>query len=144
MPGKVNPTQAEALTMVCAQVFGNDLAITIGGASGNFELNVCRPLIAHNVLHSLRLLGDACASFTAHCVVGIEPDRRRIAAHLQASLMLVTALSPHIGYDRAAAIAKKAHAEGTSLREAALGLGLVSGEHFDAWVRPEAMIRPGA
>ncbi|MGE5161385.1 MAG: class II fumarate hydratase [Betaproteobacteria bacterium] len=140
MPGKVNPTQCEALVMVAAQVMGNDVAVAIGGASGQFELNTAKPLIAHNVLQSVRLLADAMASFDVHCARGIEPDRRRIAALLSQSLMLVTALSPHIGYDKAAAIAKKAHADGTSLREAALASGTVTAEQFDEWVRPERMV----
>jgi fumarate hydratase class II len=140
MPGKVNPTQCEALVMVAAQVMGNDVAVAIGGASGQFELNTAKPLIAHNVLQSVRLLADAMASFDAYCAQGIEPDRRRIGALLSQSLMLVTALSPHIGYDKAAAIAKKAHAEGTSLRAAALALGTVTAEQFDEWVRPERMV----
>ncbi len=142
MPGKVNPTQCEALTMVCAQVVGNDMAVTIGGMSGNFELNVYKPLIIHNVLRSCRLLADACASFREHCAEGIEPDERRIAELLERSLMLVTALNTKIGYDAAAKIAKKAHAEGTTLREAALSLGLVTAGQFDEWVRPEDMIGP--
>jgi fumarate hydratase, class II len=141
MPGKVNPTQCEALTMVAAQVMGNDVAVTIGGASGNFELNVYKPLIAHNALSSIRLLGDAAASFDEHCARGIEPDRARIADNLGKSLMLVTALAPLLGYDAAARIAKKAHAEGTTLREAAIALGSLTGEAFDEAVRPEAMIR---
>ncbi len=140
MPGKVNPTQCEALTMVCCQVMGNDVALSIGGAMGNFELNVFKPLIAHNFLQSVRLLGDAMASFDQHCAQGIVADQQRIAALLGQSLMLVTALNPHIGYDKAAAIAKHAHAKGLSLREAALELGLVSGADFDAWVRPEKMV----
>ncbi len=140
MPGKVNPTQCEAMTMVCAQVLGNDVAIGIGGASGNFELNVFKPLIIHNFLQSARLLGDAMLSFDTHCARGIEPNRARIKALLENSLMLVTALNPHIGYDRAAEIAKHAHANGISLREAALALGHVSAEEFDAWVKPERMI----
>ena len=139
MPGKVNPTQCEALTMVCARVFGNDVAVNIGGASGNFELNVYRPLIAQAVLQSTRLLADAAASFDEHCARGIEPRLERIAELLDRSLMLVTALNPHIGYDRAAEIAKKAHAEGTTLKEAALSLGHVTEAQFDAWVRPERM-----
>ncbi len=139
MPGKVNPTQAEALTMLCAQVMGNDVAINIGGASGNFELNVYKPLIIHNFLQSARLLADGVSSFDEHCAAGIEPRRERIAALLANSLMLVTALNPHIGYDKAAEIAKKAHREGSSLRQAALALGYVTAEQFDAWVRPEAM-----
>jgi fumarate hydratase class II len=144
MPGKVNPTQCEAMTMLCAQVLGNDVAIGLGAASGNFELNVFQPLVAHNLLQSLRLLADGMASFERHCAAGIEPDRARIAALLERSLMLVTALAPHIGYERAAEIAKKAHREGSTLREAALALGHVTGEQFDAWVRPQAMTRPSA
>ncbi|WP_437676095.1 class II fumarate hydratase [Sorangium sp. So ce131] len=144
MPGKVNPTQAEALTMVCAQVLGNDVAVSLGGASGNFELNVYKPLIVHNVLQSIRLLADGCASFEEHAARGIEPNRERIARNLRESLMLVTALNPHVGYDNAAKIAKKAHAEGTTLREAALALGLLDEETFDAIVRPERMIGPEA
>ncbi len=140
MPGKVNPTQCEALVMVAAQVMGNDVALSIGGASGQFELNTAKPLIAHNFLQSVRLLADGMTSFDENCARGIEPDRRRIAALLSQSLMLVTALSPHIGYDRAAAIAKKAHAEGTSLREAALALGSVTAAQFDHWVRPDRMV----
>jgi fumarate hydratase class II len=139
MPGKVNPTQSEAMTMLCCQVFGNDVAINFGGASGNFELNVFRPMIAHNFLQSVRLLADGMRSFDAHCAKGIEPDRERIQELVQRSLMLVTALNPHIGYDKAAQIAKKAHQEGTTLREAALALGHVTAEQFDAWVRPEKM-----
>jgi fumarate hydratase class II len=142
MPGKVNPTQCEALTMVAAQVMGNDVAVGIGGAMGNFELNVFRPLIIHNVLGSLRLLADAMASFEAHCARGIEPNRERIADLVARSLMLVTALAPRIGYDKAAEIAKKAHHDGTTLREAALALGYVSAVDFDAWVRPESMVGP--
>lgn len=140
MPGKVNPTQSEAMTMLCCQVLGNDVAINIGGASGNFELNVFRPMIAHNFQQSVRLLADGMKSFDAHCAVGIEPQRERIAQLVESSLMLVTALNPHIGYDKAAEIAKKAHREGSSLREAALALGHVTPEQFDAWVRPEAMV----
>ncbi len=140
MPGKVNPTQSEALTMLCCQVFGNDVAINFGGASGNFELNVFRPMIAHNFLQSVRLLADGMASFNLHCAVGIEPNRERIAELVARSLMLVTALNPHIGYDKAAQIAKKAHQEGTSLREAALATGYVTAEQFDQWVRPERMV----
>jgi fumarate hydratase class II len=139
MPGKVNPTQAEALTMLCAQVMGNDVAINIGGASGNFELNVFKPLIIYNFLQSARLLADGAASFDEHCAAGIEPRRERIAALLANSLMLVTALNPHIGYDKAAQIAKRAHEKGETLRAAALALGYVTAEQFDAWVRPEAM-----
>jgi fumarate hydratase class II len=133
---------AESLLQVCAQVIGNDVALGIGAASGQFELNVYQPLIAHNLLQSLRLLSDAMASFERHCARGIEPDRERIASLVERSLMLVTALAPHIGYDRAAEIAKKAHREGSSLREAALALGYVSGEQFDAWVRAERMLGP--
>ena len=142
MPGKVNPTQCEMLTMVAAQVFGNDLAVSIGGASGNFELNVYKPLIVHNVLRSIRLLGDAMTSFERHCVAGIEPDRARMAELVEQSLMLVTALAPHIGYEKAAAIAHRAHHAGTSLREAALALGYVTAEQFDRWVRPQDMLGP--
>jgi fumarate hydratase class II len=144
MPGKVNPTQCEAMTMVCGQVIGNDVAVSIGGASGNFELNVFKPLIIHNVLNSLRLLADACDSFREKCVEGIEPNRERIAAHLENSLMLVTALNPHIGYDNAAKIAKTAYAEGATLRETAIKLGLLTGEKFDEVVRPELMTGPKA
>ncbi|MES2939534.1 MAG: class II fumarate hydratase [Pseudomonadota bacterium] len=140
MPGKVNPTQSEALTMLCCQVFGNDVAINFGGASGNFELNVFRPMIAHNFLQSVRLLADGMRSFNDHCAVGIEPNRERIGELVARSLMLVTALNPHIGYDKSAQIAKKAHKEGTSLREAALALGFVTGEQFDEWVRAENMV----
>jgi fumarate hydratase class II len=139
MPGKVNPTQCEALTMLCCQVFGNDVAVNFGGASGNFELNVFRPVIAHNFLQSVRLLADGMRSFNDHCAVGITPNRERIAELVDRSLMLVTALNPHIGYDKAAFIAKKAHKEGTSLREAAVASGHLTGEQFDQWVRPEKM-----
>jgi fumarate hydratase class II len=142
MPGKVNPTQCEMLTMVAAQVLGNDVAVNIGGASGHFELNVFKPLIAHNVLQSLRLLADGMASFDAHCVRGIEACPERIAELLQRSLMLVTALAPQIGYDKAAAIAKDAHARGLTLREAALASGQVSAADFDRWVQPRAMLGP--
>ena len=140
MPGKVNPTQAEAMTMLCAQVLGNDVALNIGGASGHFELNVFKPLIIHNFLQSARLLADGMASFEEHCVRGIEPNRKRIAEQLERSLMLVTALAPHIGYDRAAEIAKKAHKDGSTLREAANTLGYVSEKDFDSWVRPGDMV----
>jgi fumarate hydratase class II len=140
MPGKVNPTQCEALTMLSAQVFGNDVAINIGAASGNFELNVYKPLIIHNFLQSARLLGDGARSFDEHCARGIEPDRARIAELVQRSLMLVTALNPHIGYDKAAKIAKAAHQSGSTLREAALASGWVSAEQFDAWIVPEQMV----
>jgi fumarate hydratase class II len=142
MPGKVNPTQSEALTMVCAQVLGNDVAVNVGGASGNFDLNVFKPLIIHNVLHSIRLLADACESFEEHCARGIEPDRERIRQHLERSLMLVTALTPRLGYDRAAEIAKKAHREGLTLKEAALALGHLTAEEFDRCVQPERMVNP--
>lgn len=140
MPGKVNPTQSEAMTMLCCQVFGNDVAINFGGASGNFELNVFRPMIAHNFQQSVRLLADGMRSFNDHCAAGIEPNRGRIQDLVDRSLMLVTALNPHIGYDKAAAIAKKAHKEGTSLREAAVASGHLTGEQFDQWVRPEKMV----
>jgi fumarate hydratase, class II len=142
MPGKVNPTQCEALTMIAAQVMGNDVAVGIGGASGNFELNVYKPLVIHNVLQSIRLLTDGMRSFDAHCAQGIEPDLARVAELVARSLMLVTALNPHIGYDKAAEIAKKAHREGTTLKAAALALGYVSEANFDAWVRPERMVGP--
>jgi fumarate hydratase class II len=142
MPGKVNPTQCEALTMLCCQVFGNDVAINIGGASGNFELNVFKPMIAHNFLQSVRLLADGMDSFEEHCARGIEANRARIAELMERSLMLVTALAPHIGYDKAAQIAKEAHKNGGTLRETALALGHVTAEQFDQWVRPENMIRP--
>ncbi len=141
MPGKVNPTQVEALTMLCAQVMGNDVALNIGAASGQLELNVYKPMIIHAFLQSARLLADGCRSFDEHCARGIEPNEALIRELVERSLMLVTALSPHIGYDRAAEIAKKAHREGSTLREAALALGYVSAEDFDRWVRPEAMIR---
>ena len=140
MPGKVNPTQSEAVTMLCCQVFGNDVAINFGGASGNFELNVFRPMVAHNFLQSVRLLADGMNSFNDHCAVGIVPNRERIAELVDRSLMLVTALNPHIGYDKAAQIAKKAHQEGTSLREAAIATGHVTAAQFDLWVRPERMV----
>ncbi len=140
MPGKVNPTQCEALTMVCCQVMGNDVALGLGGAMGNFELNVFKPLIIHNFLQSVRLLSDAMASFDHHCAQGMEPDRSRIAELVANSLMLVTALNPHIGYDKAAEIAKHAHLHGTTLRAAALALGHVSEADFDAWVRPQGMV----
>ncbi len=142
MPGKVNPTQCEAVTMVAAQVMGNHVAISIAGSQGQFELNVFKPVIIHNLLQSIRLIGDAAVSFAAHCVEGIEADRARIAELLDRSLMLVTALSPHIGYDKAAEVAKKALKDGTTLREAAIALGHVSGRDFDRWVDAEAMIGP--
>jgi fumarate hydratase class II len=140
MPGKVNPTQSEAMTMLCAQVMGNDVAVNIGGASGNFELNVFKPLIIHNFLQSVRLLADGCVSFNDNCAVGIEPDEKRIQQLMHDSLMLVTALNPHIGYDKAAQIATKAHKEGSTLKQAALALGHVTAEQFDQWVRPEDMV----
>jgi fumarate hydratase class II len=142
MPGKVNPTQCEAMTMACARVIGNDMTIAVAGASGNFELNVYKPVIIDALLQSARLLGDACASFTDHCVEGMEPDERRIAELLTRSLMLVTALNPVIGYDSAAKVAKTAHARGITLREAALELGVIDGEAFDRAVRPEKMLGP--
>jgi fumarate hydratase class II len=144
MPGKVNPTQSESLTMVCVQVIGNDTAVSIAGSQGNFELNVFKPLIIHNVLHSVRLLSHGSRSFTDHCVVGIIPNREQIQKHLKNSLMLVTALNPHIGYDKAAKVAKKAHQEGKTLREACVELGFLKGEEFDKIVRPEKMIGPEA
>ncbi len=143
MPGKVNPTQSEAMTMVASQVMGNDVAINMGGALGNFELNVMKPLVIFNFLKSVQLLADACVSFNDNCAIGIEPDRARIANLLNRSLMLVTALNPHIGYDRAAKIAKNAHRKGITLRESALELGLLTAEQFDAWVRPEDMVGSG-
>lgn len=139
MPGKVNPTQVEAITMVAAQVMGNDVAISIGGSNGHFELNVFKPMIAANFLQSARLIGDACVSFNDNCAIGIEPNGPMIQQHLENSLMLVTALNPHIGYENAASIAKKAHKEGTSLREAAIALGLLTSEQFTDWVKPEEM-----
>jgi len=142
MPGKVNPTQSEAMTMVCAQVFGNDVAVNFGGAMGNFELNVFKPVIIFNVLNSIRLIADACDSFTDHCVVGIEANTVNIKKHLENSLMLVTSLNPHIGYDNAAKVAKKAHKENTTLKQAAMDLGLLTSEKFDEVVRPEKMIGP--
>jgi fumarate hydratase class II len=142
MPGKVNPTQNEALTMLCCQVFGNDVAINFGGASGNFELNVFKPLLAHNFLQSVRLLADGMHSFDQHCARGIQANRERIDELMQQSLMLVTALTPHIGYDKAAAIAKHAHRERLTLREAAIASGDVSGKDFDRWVQPRDMIHP--
>ena len=140
MPGKVNPTQCEAMTMLCAQVLGNDVAVNIGGASGNFELNVFRPMVIHNYLQSIRLLADGMQGFNEHCAVGIEPNRDRISQLLNESLMLVTALNTHIGYDKAAEIAKKAHKEGLTLKASALKLGYLTEEQFDLWVRPEDMV----
>ncbi|GAB4325391.1 MAG: class II fumarate hydratase [Candidatus Zixiibacteriota bacterium] len=142
MPGKVNPTQPEAMTMVCCQVLGNDVAINTGGAMGNFELNVFKPVMIHNLLQSIRLLADACESFDEHCAVGIEPNRAKIDQFLNESLMLVTALNPHVGYDNAAKIAKKAYNDNTTLREAAIELKILTGEEFDQKVRPENMIGP--
>lgn len=144
MPGKVNPTQCEAMTMVAAQVFGNDASVGFAGSQGNFQLNVFKPVIAWNVLESIRLIGDACASFDANCAYGIEPNRERIAANLEANLMQVTALNRRIGYDRASKIAKNAHHKGLSLRESALELGFVTAEEFDAWVVPMDMTHPSA
>lgn len=142
MPGKVNPTQSEAMTMVCAQVIGNDMAVAVGGSTGHFELNVFKPVIVFNVLNSVRLLADACESFTDNCVVGIEANTQQIKRHLDNSLMLVTALNPHIGYDKAAQIAKTAHKNGTTLKEEAVKLGHLTAEQFDQYVRPETMIGP--
>ncbi|KAB2922313.1 MAG: class II fumarate hydratase [Dechloromonas sp.] len=142
MPGKVNPTQCEALSMLCVQVMANDVAVTFGGAAGHFELNVYKPLIAHNLLQSIRLLGDGMAAFDKHCARGIMPRRERIAEHLERSLMLVTALVPHIGYDKAAEIAKRAHHEGTSLREAALALGYLTPDEASRWLQPDTMLGP--
>jgi fumarate hydratase, class II len=142
MPGKINPTQSEALTMVAVQVFGNDVSVGMAGAHGHFQLNVFKPVILHNVLESVQLLTDGCLSFDEHCASGIEPNEKRIKEHLDNSLMLVTALNPHIGYEKSAQIAIKAHREDTSLRHAALSLGFVTGEQFDKWVRPEDMIHP--
>ena len=142
MPGKVNPTQSEAMTMVAAQVIGNDTAINVGGSSGNFELNVFKPVMIYNLLQSIRLLADSCRSFNDHCVAGIEPNKTQIEKHLNASLMLVTALNPHIGYDNAAKVAKKAYQENTTLKESAVALGLLTDEEFDEKVRPEKMTGP--
>jgi len=142
MPGKVNPTQSEALTMVAVQVFGNDLATSFGGSQGNFELNVYKPVMIHNFLHSVRLLHDALRSFVEFCIAGLELNRARIDAHLRSSLMLVTALNPHIGYDKAAQVAKNAHKKNISLRESAIELGFLTGEEFDRLVKPEEMTHP--
>jgi fumarate hydratase class II len=142
MPGKVNPTQCEAMIMVCIQVMGNDTAVAVAGSRGNLELNVCKPVIIHNIVHSITLLSDACRSFRAFAVEGLEPDRAQIREHLENSLMLVTALNPVIGYDKAAEVAKKAHTEGSTLREAAVSLGYLTAEEFDRAVRPEDMIHP--
>ena len=142
MPGKVNPTQSEAMTMVCAQVMGNHTAVTVAGSNGHFELNVFKPVIIYNVLQSIRLIADACVSFTDNCIAGIEANKERITTLMNESLMLVTSLNPHIGYDNAAKIAKKAHKEGTSLKAAGIALGLLTAEQFDEWVRPETMLGP--
>jgi fumarate hydratase class II len=142
MPGKVNPTQCESLTMVAVQVMGNNTAVQMAASQGNFELNVFKPLIAHNLLESIALLSGACSSFRQHCIEGLQVDASRIATLLDQSLMLVTALTPAIGYDRACAIAKHAHQHQLSLREAALVLGELSAEEFDRWVQPEAMVAP--
>lgn len=142
MPGKVNPTQCEAITMVAAQVMGNHVATTIGGSNGHFELNVFKPMMVANVLRSVRLLGDSCKCFTKNCVDGIVPNKERIAQILHESLMLVTALNPHIGYDKAAAIAKLAHKDGSTLKEAALKLGHLTEQQFSEWVKPEDMLGP--
>ena len=144
MPGKVNPTQCEAMTMVATRVFGNDATVGFAGSQGNFQLNVFKPVMAHAVLESIRLIADACRSFTDHCAVGIEPNTAKIEANLAANLMQVTALNRHIGYDKAAAIAKKAHKEGTSLKEAALATGALTEQEFDAWVVPADMTHPSA
>ena len=142
MPGKVNPTQAEALTMVATQVMGNHVAVTVAGSQGHFELNVFKPVMIYNLLQSGRLIADACVSFADNCVAGIEPNRARIKQLLDQSLMLVTALNPHIGYDKAAKVAKKAHAEGTSLKDAAVALGFLTADEFDKLVRPDQMLGP--
>jgi fumarate hydratase class II len=144
MPGKVNPTQSEAMTMVCVQVIGNDMAISMAGSQGNFELNVFKPVMIHNLLHSVRLLADSCRSFNDFCVEGIEPRREKINEFLTNSLMLVTALSPHIGYDNAAKVAKTAYENNATLREECINLGFLSGEDFDKFVRPEEMTSPKA
>jgi fumarate hydratase, class II len=142
MPGKVNPTQSEALTMVCTQVFGNDVAITVAGSQGNFELNVFKPVMIRNFLHSAGILSDACRAFREFCVEGLRPNRERIAELVDRSLMLVTALTPRIGYDKAAEIAKKAHHEGRTLKEAAIELGYVTDAEYDDWVQPDRMVGP--
>ncbi|MBA1272673.1 class II fumarate hydratase [Stutzerimonas azotifigens] len=143
MPGKVNPTQSEALSMLACQVMGNDTTVGFAASQGHLQLNVFKPVIIHNVLQSIRLLADGCRNFNTHCVIGMEPDAERMAEHLERGLMLVTALNPHIGYDKAAEIAKKAYGEGKTLREAALALGHLTDEQFDQWVRPETMLEPG-
>ncbi|KAK9709924.1 hypothetical protein K7432_008740 [Basidiobolus ranarum] len=142
MPGKVNPTQCEAMTMLCAQVMGNNTTISISGSNGHFELNVFKPVMIKNLLQSIRLLTDGCHSFRKNCVVGIEANEKKITSIMNESLMLVTALNPYIGYDNAAKCAKKAHKEGTTLKEAAISLGLLTEEQFEQWVRPENMIGP--
>ena len=144
MPGKVNPTQCEAITMVCAQIMGNDVALSVGGAQGHYELNVFKPVMAANCLQSAQLIGDACVSFARNCVDGIQPNHKRIQELLSNSLMLVTALNTKIGYYKAAEIANKAHEDGTTLKESALALGYLTADEFDAWVRPENMIGHGA
>jgi fumarate hydratase class II len=144
MPGKVNPTQAEMITMVCVQVFGYDASVAFAGSQGNFELNVFKPIIAYDILHAIELLADGCRSFREHCIEGLEADTVAIDRHVKNSLMLVTALAPSIGYDKAAEIAKKGHHEGLTLRDAALATGYISGEDFDAVVKPEEMTRPTA
>jgi fumarate hydratase, class II len=142
MPGKVNPTQCEAMIMVCIQVTGNDTAVGVAGSRGNLELNVCKPVIIHNILHSVLLLSDACGTFREFAIEGLEPDLRRIQEHVENSLMLVTALNPLIGYDKAAIVAKKAYAEDTTLKEACVELGFLSPDAFDEAVRPEEMVHP--
>ena len=142
MPGKVNPTQSEAMTMVAAQVIGNDTTIAVGGSSGNFELNVFKPVMIYNLLQSIRLLGDSCRSFNDHCIAGLKPNKSKIDEHLKNSLMLVTALNPHIGYDNAAKVAKKAYQENTTLKEAVVALKLLTPKEFDEKVRPEKMTEP--
>jgi fumarate hydratase class II len=143
MPGKVNPTQCEALSMLACQVLGNDVTIGFAASQGHLQLNVFKPVIIHNLLQSIRLLGDGCSNFQQHCIAGLEPDPVQMAAHLERGLMLVTALNPHIGYDKSAEIAKKAYGEGLTLREAALQLGYLTDEEFDTWVRPENMLEAG-
>jgi fumarate hydratase class II len=143
MPGKVNPTQCEALSMLACQVMGNDMTISFAASQGHLQLNVFKPVIIHNLLQSIQLLSDGCRNFNTHCITGLEPDPARMAEHLERGLMLVTALNPHIGYDRAAEIAKKAYAQGTTLREAAMELGYLTSEEFDQWVRPETMLESG-
>lgn len=143
MPGKVNPTQCEALSMLACQVMGNDMTISFAASQGHLQLNVFKPVIIHNLLQSVQLLSDGCRNFNSHCIAGLEPDPARMAEHLERGLMLVTALNPHIGYDRAAEIAKKAYAQGTTLREAAMELGYLTSEEFDQWVRPETMLEAG-